>query len=651
MPSAPRYGTGLVLQSGMLAAGKPVAGDAAIETWTIHCPDCGRPVTVRPEDEAVACTHCHAAFAPERLATAAYRKETAGEPRRDPDDELVGIWLGDWQLTRLIGRGGMGRVYEARDRKGRRRVALKVLSEDLASDPAFVKRFHREARVLASLSHPHVVEILDRGEANGRIWFAMEYVRGENLRRRLERAILPAEEAVRIAGEVASALAYAHARGVIHRDLKPENVLLDEEGRVHLVDFGLSRLAGDGGGGATSLLTRTDVILGTYEYMAPEQRRGDQDLDARADVFALGVILYEMLTGKLPLGRFAPPSRLRSDVPASLDTVVNHALATERDARFESAEALKAALDGAWARRGQAPQPPALPDARPAVRPPDRALLQEPQLVPLRRMLKHVDVLAALDRVLGVLLLLGALGIVSLGTLMGEYWPVKEVSFTVAILLFIAGILFLQQGGKLSRMREGSRDGQLTASVLLLFFPPFATAMGIYGLLVLTGDRARRAFAVGRKALEGPPPVVAARVVEVERPPHRAPPWVLLRLLFLAAVLWSLYAAFVAIETGKTTPDDTLANAWNLMSEPRQLALKISVAGVLVSLGAIVAAARVRARRRGLGIAFAAFVLFAVCATVLSNAHRVHALASVSVSQEVPWVLSHPPYPRLENRR
>ena len=627
-------------------------GDASIdEAWTIHCPDCSRPVTVRRGDEAVACTHCHAAFAPEDLRTAAYRKRPEGsDAPRDPNDELLGQTLGGWQLTRLIGRGGMGRVYEAQDGKGRRKVALKVLSEDLAADPAFVKRFRREARVLASLSHPHVVEILDRGEHAGRIWFAMEYIRGENLRRRLKRGEIPAEEAVRIAKEVASALAYAHSRGVVHRDLKPENVLLDEEGRVHLVDFGLSRLAGDGGGGATTLLTRTDVILGTYEYMAPEQRRGDKDLDARADVFALGVILYEMLAGQLPLGRFAPPSQFRSDAPGSLDAVVNKALATERDARYARAEDMQAALEEAWSKRSTRSAPPPLPATRkPGRRPPDRALLEDAEAANLRGMLRHVDVLAGLDRVVGILLLLGAFGFISLGTFLGTFWlfPVG------GIVLFIAGVLFLQLGGKLSRMREGSRDSQITASVLLLLFPPFLTAMGLYGLLVLTGEKARRAFAVGRKALEGPRPVVAARVVQIEKPPRKAAPWVVLRILFLVAVIWSLYAAFVAIETGKHLPDDTLAHAWDVMSEPRQFALKVSLMGALVSIGAIVAAARHHRVRRGLGVAIASFVLFAASATVLANAHRVHALASTSfgIRQEVPWVFSHPPYPRLENRR
>ena len=189
---------------------------------------------------------------------------------------------------------------------------------------------------------------------------------------------------------------------------------------------------------------------------------------------------------------------------------MNTALATERGCplreRGGHAVGPRGRLVGARQGRGHAR---AGGTGTPGRRPTDRALLEEAEAASLRGMLRHVDVLAGLDRVVGILLLLGAFGIVSLGTFLGPFWP-----FSVGgIVLFIAGVIFLQLAGKLSRMREGSRDSQITASVLLLLFPPFLTAMGIYGLFVLTGDRARRAFAVGRKALEGPRPVVASQVV------------------------------------------------------------------------------------------------------------------------------------------
>jgi predicted Ser/Thr protein kinase len=620
-------------------------GEAAIDAWTIHCPSCGHPVTVRAGDDAVACPSCRAAFSPEGLVTAAHPRSPANDTPFDPNDDLVGRTLGGWLLTRLIGRGGMGRVYEARGGRGNRRVALKVLSEDLAADPAFVKRFQREARVLASLSHPHVVEILDRGEVDGRIWFAMEYVRGENLRRRMERGRVSASEAVRIAREVSSALAYAHARGVVHRDLKPENVLLDEEGRVHLADFGLSRVAG---GGATTFLTRTDVVLGTYEYMAPEQRRGDKDIDARADVFALGVILYEALTGQLPQGRFTLPSRLRSDVPASLDAVVNKALATERNARFATAEALASALEEAWSRRNDRPK--AVPDDGSPIRvaPQAPVTLGEAEVARLKGMLVHVDVLSALDRVLGILLILGGLGILT-GTVFFDTLFATWIFPLGSLALFVAGVIFLRLGTRLRGMRQGSRDAQITASVLLLLFPPVLTAIGLYGLVFLTGTKARAAFAVGRKPLEGPKPVVAQRVYDVVKEPRKAPPWVLLRLLMVVAVFWTIYAGAVAIDTAESVPTDTLANVLEEIAGERLEALKLSVLGALVSIVAFVAAFRVRHVRRGLGIAITSFLLFAGCAAVLSNVHHIHA---ISVTQEsAPWIDNQPSIPRLENRR
>ena len=622
-------------------------GGVAIQDWTTTCPACGRTVPVPEGRDAVACPHCNAAFAPEGLATTAGPRP-AGEPRgpREGSDALVGSTLGRWHVLRRIGQGGMGTVYEARDESGRRRVALKVLSSDLASDPAFRKRFHREARVLGELSHPHVVEVLDRGEEDGRLYFAMEYVRGENLRRRMEQGPLGPEEAVRITGEIASALAYAHGRGVIHRDLKPENVLLDEEGRVHLADFGLSRLVQEGKRAETTLLTRTDVILGTYEYMAPEQRRGDKDLDVRADVFALGVMLYEMLTGQLPHGRFEPPSQVQSSVPASLDEVVNRALARERDARYPTADVMRQALHEAWAkrsRRKRAKPPAPAPGKVPATRD-----LSDADVRALRPALRHVDIAVAVDRVLGVVLLLVSLGIVSRNTINDVIWLQPVGGFV----LLVGSILLLRQAGKLSRMSEGSREGQVVASALLLLFFPLGTAAGIYGLVVFTGDAARDAFRAGRKALEGPRPVVVQRVIDVHRQPVKraAPPW--LHLLVFAAVLWALYVAIVVIGTDVRT--SSLVEALDTMDPTRMTALKVSVAGTLLSIVASVAALKARRVRRGVGMALTSLVIFLSCSWTLAGLHAVHRIrpgAGLLLPAAVRTLPSLPSTPSLEIRR
>jgi hypothetical protein len=631
----------------MKAAGPAPLGGQTIDAWTVHCPDCGAPVEVSPGEEAVACKRCNGAFSPAGAPTAAWSRPDASAPS-DPDDPLVGQRLGGWLLLRLVGRGGMGRVYEATDAGGRRRVALKVLSADLAADAAFVSRFRREARVLAALSHPHVVEIHEQGEDDGRLYFVMEYVRGENLRRRMAHGRLPVADAVRIAREVASALSYAHGRGVVHRDLKPENVLLDEQGVVHLADFGLSRLLGGAAPEATTFLTRTDVILGTYEYMAPEQRRGDKDLDGRADVFALGVILYEMLTGTLPLGSFRPPSEIAADVPPALDAVVNRALAPDPDARYAGADELRVALEEAAAaripsRRGAPPAPLADPDVR-----------------ALRGVLKHVDVLSAVDRVLGLLLVLGAFGLVPVAWLapVGAWFlPIGGIAFLVA---FVAGVLFLKQGKQLSLLAPDARQGQVTASILLLFFPPVLTAVGVYGLVVCTSDRARRAFTVGRKALEGPTPVVLQRVVEVARPARRKQPWLLLKLLLGFALLWTLYVAFVAADVYRQPVAETVIEQVRGLPNEALDALAVSVAGLLLSGVGLVLAFQARKTRRGVGVALVSFLLFAADATALSGLHTVNRIARARerVTRTGSWsapprhALPLPPsLPRLEIKR
>jgi predicted Ser/Thr protein kinase len=488
----------------------------------------------------------------------------------------------------------MGRVYEAREASSGRRVALKVLPEDLAADPSFVRRFHREAKVLAALSHPHVVEVLEQGEDGGRLWFAMEYVRGENLRRRVEGGPLPPTEAVRIAAEVATALAYAHGQGVVHRDLKPENVLLDEDGRVRLVDFGLSRLRAPEAPEATTRLTRTDVILGTYEYMAPEQRRGERDLDGRADLFALGVILYEMLTGTLPLGRFAPASEAAPGVPRAVDAVVNRALAPDRKDRHASAEDFRLALLEA-ARSSDAP----LPSTPPA-----------PHDEDARRVLRHVEILSALDRVLGILLLLSVFGAASLFKVTLGGWLFR----VSGLVLIVGSVVFFKLGRRLGEMAPRSRENQVMASIVLLFLPPLGTAMGIYGLLVLTTDRARRAFGLGRRAFLPPRVVVERPVVSIPPAPRRERPGFLLHLHLLAACGWLLWVALIWLDVRVQTPSTGEDAARALIT-----ARTLSAVGLAFSLVVLAWAFGHRRARRGVGMALAATFLLA-CATAWTHA-------------------------------
>ena len=252
-----------------------------------------------------------------------------------PDLSVVQRDFPQLEILELIGRGGMGLVYKARQRRLDRLVALKVLHTELASDPAFSERFLREAQALAKLSHPNVVRVHDFGERQGRYFLLMEYVDGASLRDLLERGELPPSEGLRLVPQICAGLQYAHEQGIVHRDIKPENILIDDHGQVTIADFGLVKLLDKDEGDWR--LTRASQIMGTPQYMAPEQMHRPREVDHRADIYSLGVVLYEMLTTELPTGRFALPSeKVRVDV--RLDEVVLKALDREPERRFQRAQ-------------------------------------------------------------------------------------------------------------------------------------------------------------------------------------------------------------------------------------------------------------------------------------------------------------------------
>lgn len=243
----------------------------------------------------------------------------------------------DLELYECLGRGGMGRVYRARQLRLDRFVAVKLMSSELCEDPEFRERFEREARALARLDHAGIVRIHDFGEVGGTFYLIMEYVEGTNLRELILDGVEP-ETAVRLITQLCDALAYAHDRGVVHRDIKPENVLINLDGSVKLADFGLAKLQ------KLDERTQTHRIVGTPQYMAPEQLRDPKSVDHRADVFAIGVVFYEMLTGQLPVGRFPSPSELGSG-DEHLDSVVLRALESNREHRFQAASEIRLALE------------------------------------------------------------------------------------------------------------------------------------------------------------------------------------------------------------------------------------------------------------------------------------------------------------------
>ncbi|MEZ5962548.1 MAG: serine/threonine-protein kinase [Planctomycetota bacterium] len=226
-----------------------------------------------------------------------------------------------YELLETLGAGGAGTVYRARHKRLDREVALKVLHPELAADAGALERFRREARTLARLQHPFLIGLLDFGEVEGVSFLVLEYCRGGTLRRLLTGDADARRDALRVLALVCDAIDYAHARGTVHRDLKPENVLLDERGYPRVADFGLVRLrVAD-----TPPMTVTGDVMGTPHYMAPEQVAG-RDADARADVYALGVMIYQALTGTLPVGRFDPPSAHPSPLRRDLDDLVMRAL-------------------------------------------------------------------------------------------------------------------------------------------------------------------------------------------------------------------------------------------------------------------------------------------------------------------------------------
>lgn len=265
-------------------------------------------------------------------------------PRDLPTLAEIAAAFPDLEILDLIGHGGMSAVFRARQPKLDRIVALKVLPKSLAATPGFAERFTREGRVLARLSHPNIVTVHDFGESGGFCYLIMEYVDGVNLRQAMRAGRFTPEQALNIIPVMCEALQYAHSQGVLHRDIKPENILLDAKGKVKIADFGIAKILNEDGDGGM-MLTQSGAKLGTAPYMAPEQIEQPGSVDHRADIYSLGVVFYEMLTGELPLGRFAAPSE-KSDVNGNMDEVVFRALAKERERRQQSAGEFKTQIEG-----------------------------------------------------------------------------------------------------------------------------------------------------------------------------------------------------------------------------------------------------------------------------------------------------------------
>jgi serine/threonine protein kinase/tetratricopeptide (TPR) repeat protein len=294
--------------------------------------------------------------------------------------------LGAYNVLEKLGSGGMGTIYLAKDARLGRRVALKILPAHFARDEEFVRRFELEARAASSLNHPNIITVHEIGEAEGRRFIVTELVEGRTLREAMCGGPMPLRDALDFCAQVAGALAKAHAAGIVHRDVKPENVMVDEDGHVKVLDFGIAKrlqhaaaIDTEAPTSAQHVNTAAGVVLGTSTYMSPEQLRG-MDLDARTDIWSLGVVLYEALTGRPPFeasnygdlvvsilhGEPTPPSDLRDDVPEALEELLRRALAKEKDGRFPSSKEFQAELKRIVRRLdAEADSPRAAPPATP----------------------------------------------------------------------------------------------------------------------------------------------------------------------------------------------------------------------------------------------------------------------------------------------
>ena len=312
---------------------------------TRRCPECG---TELPADAPnTPCPVCLMKLGLESWAEkvgeksgsnlAATQVSPPGSFEAPQPEELAGRFP-HLEILQLLGQGGMGAVYKARQTSLNRLVALKIIKPDAADDPDFAERFAREAQALARLSHQNIVTVHDFGQADGLYYFVMEFVDGANLRQMLEAGSLEPRQALEIIPHICDALQFAHDEGIVHRDIKPENILIDKKGRVTIADFGLAKLMGRGPGDFT--LTGTRQVMGTPRYMAPEQIEGSHEVDHRADIYSLGVVFYEMLTGELPIGRFAPPSK-KVQVDVRIDEVVLRTLEKELELRYQHASDVK----------------------------------------------------------------------------------------------------------------------------------------------------------------------------------------------------------------------------------------------------------------------------------------------------------------------
>jgi hypothetical protein len=432
-------------------------------------------------------------------------------PRRfvPPEPEELARRFPQLEILELLGTGGMGAVYKARQPALDRLVALKILPPEVGQDPSFAERFTREARALAKLGHQHIVIVHDFGQAGDLYYFIMEFVDGANLRQVISRRRLEPRDALAIVPQICDALQYAHDDGVVHRDIKPENILITRRGRVKIADFGLAKLLHHGAddspaSGRPFTLTGSRQVMGTPHYMAPEQMETPLAVDHRADIYSLGVVFHEMLTGELPLGRFAPPSQ-RVQMDVRLDEVVLRSLEKEPERRYQHASEVKTDVESisrSSPSAAAASVPPIVPlVTKPAAAVHDWASLGGLVVSPLVTAERE----EARNRVAGPaigLIVAGVLGCLPLLTF-AAYMRLSVNAFGAERLIPLGALLAIPVAsvfGAVKMLRLRSYGWAIAASVLALLPVPsgpfwlIGLPIGIWSLVVLSRSDVKAAF-------------------------------------------------------------------------------------------------------------------------------------------------------------
>jgi len=393
-----------------------------------------------------------------------------------PEPEQLAEQFPQLEILELLGQGGMGAVYKARQKQLDRLIALKILPPEVGQTEAFAERFTREARSMAKLTHQHAVTLYEFGKTDaGLYYFVMEFVDGTDLRHVMLAGELGPSQALAIVPQICEALHYAHVKGIVHRDIKPENILLDKEGNVKIADFGLAKLLDRSPNIYT--LTKAGQRMGTPHYMAPEQIERPDKVDHRADIYSLGVVFYEMLTGELPLGRFPPPSK-KVEVDVRLDEVVLRTLEKEPDRRYQHASEVRTEVETICS------------DKRTGT--------------DLKSIRHRVWIPAAGLLVAGAINCLGAFGI-----LLSAFISVYFATIPLAILMAAHTAFLIFGAWNLMQLR--SYRLALAGSILGVFsFPPGAIVsipMGIWALIVMTKKEVKAAFGQKETEVEIPPKV------------------------------------------------------------------------------------------------------------------------------------------------